>query len=78
MGVENRLTVAKLEEGWEKHEVGGWHWQRICAQALTPISLFATPWSVCQLLYIEWINNKVLLGSTENYTRYPVINHNGK
>ena len=23
-------------------------------------------------------NNKVLLGSTENYIQYPVINHNGK
>ena len=31
-----------------------------------------------QLLYIEWINNKVLLYSSENYIRYPVINHNGK
>ena len=32
----------------------------------------------CKLLYIEWINNKVLLYSTENYIQYPVINHNGK
>ena len=29
-------------------------------------------------LYIEWINNKVLLYSTGNYIQYPVINHNGK
>ena len=29
-------------------------------------------------LYIEWINNEVLLYSTENYTRYPMINHHGK
>ena len=29
-------------------------------------------------LYIEWINNKVLLYSTENYIQYPLINHNGK
>ena len=33
--------------------------------------------SRCKLLHIEWINNKVLLYSTENYTQYPMINHNG-
>ena len=31
-----------------------------------------------KLLYIEWINNKVLLYSTENYIQYPMISHNGK
>ena len=31
-----------------------------------------------ELLYIEWINNKVLLYSTENYIQDPMINHNGK
>ena len=31
-----------------------------------------------KLLYIGWINNKVLLYSTGNYIQYPVINHNGK
>ena len=34
--------------------------------------------SRCKLLRIGWINNKVLLYSTGNYTQYPVINHNGK
>ena len=34
--------------------------------------------SRCKLLYIGWINNKVLLHSTGNYIQYPVINHNGK
>ena len=34
--------------------------------------------SRCKLLYVGWINNKVLLYSTENYIRYPMINHNGK
>ena len=34
--------------------------------------------SRCQLLYIEWVNNNVLLYSTGNYIQYPVINHNGK
>ena len=34
--------------------------------------------STGKLLYIEWINNKVLLYSTGKYIQYPVINHNGK
>ena len=34
--------------------------------------------SRCKLLYIGWINNKVLLFSTGNYIQYPVMNHNGK
>ena len=34
--------------------------------------------SKCKLLYIEWINNKVLVYSTGNYIQYLVINHNGK
>jgi len=29
----------------------------------------------CKLL---WINNKVLLNSTENYSQYCMISHNGK
>ena len=29
-----------------------------------------------KLLYIRWVNNKVLLYSTGNYIQYPVINHN--
>ena len=31
--------------------------------------------SRCKLLYIEWINNKVLLYNTGNYIQYLVINH---
>ena len=34
--------------------------------------------SRCKLLYIEWINSKVLPYSTGNYIQYHVINHNGK
>ena len=34
--------------------------------------------SRCKLLYMEWINNKVLLYSTENYIQYPMINNKGK
>ena len=34
--------------------------------------------SRCKLVYIGWINNKVLLYSTGNYIQCPEINHNGK
>ena len=30
------------------------------------------------LLYIEWINSKVLLYSAGNYIQYPVVNDNRK
>ena len=30
--------------------------------------------SRCTLLYIEWINNKVLLYHTGNSNQYPVVN----
>ena len=30
------------------------------------------------IIYIGWINNKVLLYSIGNYIQYPVMNHNGK
>ena len=31
--------------------------------------------SRCKLLYREWINNKNLLYSTQNYIQYPMIEH---
>ena len=34
--------------------------------------------SIWKLVYIGRVNNKVLLYSTENYSQYPMINHNGK
>ena len=34
--------------------------------------------SRCKLLYIEWIENKVLKCDTGNYIQYLVTNHNGK
>ena len=34
--------------------------------------------SRCKFLYIEWINNKVLLYSIGNYILYPMINHSRK
>ena len=49
----------------------GWGWGR-CGERLG-----AWDWR-CKLLYIGWINNKVLLYSIGNYIQYPVINHNGK
>lgn len=32
----------------------------------------------CKLLYVEWIDNKVLLLSTGSYIQYPLINHKEK
>ena len=34
--------------------------------------------SRCKLLYIEWINYKILRHSTGNCIQHPVINYNGK
>ena len=34
--------------------------------------------SLRKLLYIEWINSKILLHSIGNYIQYPVINHHRK
>ena len=34
--------------------------------------------SRCKILYIEWINNKFLLCSTENYIQYAMISHKRK
>ena len=34
--------------------------------------------SRCEVVYIEWMNNRVLLQSTVNCAQDPVINHNGK
>ena len=48
--------------------VGGWRKDRAEGWDLADISFF----------YIEWINNKVLLYSTENYIQYLVTDHNGK
>ena len=31
-----------------------------------------------KLLFVEWINIKVLLYRTGNYIQYPIINHNSK
>ena len=33
---------------------------------------------MCKLVYIGWINNKVLLYSTGNYIQYAVMNQKGK
>ena len=34
--------------------------------------------SRCELLYTEWVNNKVLIYSTENYIQYFLIKHSRK
>ena len=31
-----------------------------------------------KLLHLEWVDNEVLLCSTENYIQSPVIDHDGK
>ena len=62
--IENRLAVAKAGGGaGGGGNGGGMDWE-------LGISRY-------KLLYIEWINNKVLT-CTGNYIQYPVINHNGK
>ena len=66
-----------LREGRDGGEVG----QGGLAKAALP-TCKTLEWEVgvrrCRLLYMEWINNKVLLYSTENCIQYPVKNHNGK
>ena len=32
----------------------------------------------CKILYVKWINNKVLLITKGNYIQYSVTDHNGK
>ena len=34
--------------------------------------------SRCKLLYVEWINSKVPLYTTDDHIQHPMINHNGK
>ena len=34
--------------------------------------------SRCKLLYIEWLDNKILLYNTKNYIQYLMINHDEK
>ena len=56
MDLENRLVVAKGKGmGWTgcQGEGNGMDWE------------FGI--SRCKLLYLEWINNEILLYSTENY-----------
>ena len=32
----------------------------------------------CKILYVEWLNKKVMMYSTGNYIQYPMINCNGE
>ena len=48
-------------------------------ETLVPPSLLCSKnFSRCKLLYIGWINTKVLPYSTGSYIHYPVIKHNGE
>ena len=67
LSVKQKQTHRQREQTWDRQREwcgGGMDWE------------FGI--SRCKLLYIEWINNKVLLYSERNYIQYPVINHNGK
>ena len=39
---------------------------------------YESAFSICKLLYIECISNKILLYNTENYIQHLVISYNGK
>ena len=71
----NRNEHTRKQKQTHKHREqtygcqGGWRWERDGLRV--EISIY-------KLIYIRWINNKVLLYSTGNYIWYPVINHNGK
>ena len=71
-----QISATELYILWEDSNL-----QR-CHQFLQSDHLPGMEWeagvSRCKLLYIEWINNKVLLYSTGNYIQCPMINHNGK
>ena len=62
----DRLTDIESRLWWPKCREGRWGMEQEFE-----ISRY-------KLLYIEWINNKVLLHSTDNYIQYSVINNNGK
>ena len=65
--LQNRNRLTDVENRPVVTKGGGWGWGRDWEFGI----------SGCKQLYIEWINNKVLLYSTGNYIQYPVINHNG-
>ena len=67
--VNSSHEVAKVLEFQLQHQSFQW----------TPRTIsFRMDWLVgvsrCKLLHIEWISNKVLLGSSVNYTQYREIN----
>ena len=59
------------------------HWYDLCQRMWWPgEGRGGKDWefeiSRCKLLYIGWVNKKVLPNSRGNYIQGPVINHNGK
>ena len=67
LSVKQKQTHRQREQTWDRQREwcgGGMDWE------------FGI--SRCKLLYIEWINNKVLVCNTGNYIQYPVISHNRK
>ena len=55
---------------------------RLVAKVCRGVSFGGKDWefriSICKLLYLEWVKDKVLLQGTRNYIQYPVVNHNVK
>ena len=74
-GLLERWSQGTLLSKWRSK--AGMEKKPVCDEVL---SIFeGWTWnSICKLLHIEWVNNKVLLYSTWSYIQYPEINHNGK
>ena len=64
LSTKQKQTLRHREQIRDCQLGGGWAWQ------------FGI--SMCKLLFIEWINNKVLLYSKGNYIQHQAINHNGE
>ena len=71
--------MTQMNLSWEQKQSGAW---RIDWWLPSGRGRRGFDWefeiSRCKLVYIEWINNKVLLCSTGSYIQYPVVNHSGK
>ena len=75
-GNGNPLQCSCLEN---PRDGGAW-WASVygVAQSRTRMKQLSSSSSRCKLIYIGWINNKVLLFNMGNCIQYPVINHKGK
>ena len=67
------LSMKQKQTHRHREQIRGCQWETHAGRLEWESSI-----SMCKLLYIGWINNKVLLYSTGNCIQYSVINHNGK